>query len=164
MDHVDQILAQWQTERPDLDTGPMGLLGRLKRLTDALSLEVARVIEAHGLTSASFDVLATLRRAGAPYALTPSELIGWTMVTSGTMSNRLDRLEAAALIHRGPNPSDGRGQIVSLTPKGFALIDTVVAEHVQNQHRLVADLPPDLRPAFEAGLRAWLAALDAKTR
>lgn len=162
MDRVDDILAQWQAERPDLDTGPMGLLGRLKRVADRLSEEVAQLLHAHGLTAASFDVLATLRRAGPPHALSPSELMDWTMVASGTMTNRLDRLEADGLIERRPNPADGRGSIVALTPQGFALIDRVVTEHVANQHRLVAKLPPEVQAALGDALRTWLAALEKR--
>lgn len=160
MDQVDRIIAQWNAERPDLDVGPMATLGRLKRLADHLLGEVAEVYKAHGLTAASFDVLATLRRAGAPYALSPSALIGWTMVTSGTMTNRLDRLEEAGLIERQANPEDGRGSVVALTPAGFALIDRVVAEHVANQARLVAQLPEDLRGPLDTALRVWLAAFE----
>lgn len=159
MDHVDQILEQWARERPDLDTGPMGLFGRLKRLNDLLTEEMTRVYATHDLTAASFDVLATLRRAGAPYSLTPSVLISWTMVTSGTMTNRLDRLEAAGLIARGPNPEDGRGQVVTLTAEGFRLIDRVVTDHVANQHRLMATLSQTLRDPLNVALRDWLAAL-----
>lgn len=160
MDQVDRILAQWHAARPDLDVGPMGTFGRLKRLCDHLSAELAGVYKAHGLTAASFDVLATLRRAGAPYALSPSSLIGWTMVSSGTMTNRLDRLEAAGLIRREANPQDGRSSVVALTPAGLALIEQVVEAHVANQHRLIAALPEDLRGAFDAGLRVWLAGFE----
>ncbi|MGF9566535.1 MarR family transcriptional regulator [Neorhizobium sp. JUb45] len=162
MDHVDRILSQWNRERPDLDVGPMGTFGRLKRLADHLSSELGRVYEAHDLTAAGFDVLATLRRSGAPYTLSPSALISSTMVTSGTMTNRLCRLEAAALITRQPDPEDGRGQAVTLTPRGFELIDRVVTEHVANQHRLIAGLPSELRDHLDAGLRAWLAATEAE--
>lgn len=162
MDRVDDILVQWRAERPDLDTRPMGLLGRLKRVADRLSEEVAQLLRAHGLTAASFDVLATLRRAGPPHALSPSELMDWTMVASGTMTNRLDRLEADGLIERRPNPTDGRGSIVALTPKGFALIDQVVTDHVANQHRLVAGLSPEARAALDDALRTWLAALEGR--
>lgn len=160
MDQVDRILAQWRRERPDLDVNPMGTLGRLKRLADHLSHELALVYKAHDLTAASFDVLATLRRAGPPYALSPSALISWTMVASGTMTNRLDRLEASGLIERRANPEDGRSSVVGLTEKGFTLIDRVVAEHVANQHRLIESLPPQLRAHFDEGLRAWLASLE----
>ena len=161
MDQVDRILAQWRREPPDLEVQPMGLLGRLKRLHDRLSAGTGRVFAAHGLTPASFDVLATLRRAGPPHALTPSELIGWTMVTSGTMTHRLDRLAADGLIERRPNPEDGRGALIVLTEKGFSLVDAVVTEHVANQHALVAGLTPDERTALDSLLRTWLAALDA---
>lgn len=160
MDQVDRILSQWHQERPDLDVGPMGVFGRMKRLTDQLSHELDRVYKAHDLTASGFDVLATLRRAGAPYALTPSELISWTMVTSGTMTNRLDRLEARGLLARRANPDDGRGSVVALTPEGIELIDRVVTEHVANQHRLMADLPADVRAGLDRALRTWLAALD----
>jgi len=162
MDQVDRILAQWRAERPDLDVGPMGTLGRLKRLHDYLSAGLAEVYKVHGLTAASFDVLATLRRSGAPYALSPSALIGWTMVTSGTMTNRLDRLEQAGLIERRANPEDGRGSVVALTGAGFELIDRVVSDHVANQHRLIAALPETLRGAFDEGLRVWLAGFEVR--
>ncbi len=156
MDHVDGILAQWRLERPDLDVGPMGTFGRLKRLHNHLSDELARVYKAHNLTAAGFDVLATLRRTGAPHALSPSALIASTMVTSGTMTNRLDRLEAAGLIERRPNPEDGRGSVVALTVEGLELIDCVVTEHVANQHRLMDGLTPVQRKQLHDGLKAWL--------
>ncbi|PYE84784.1 MarR family winged helix-turn-helix transcriptional regulator [Pseudoroseicyclus aestuarii] len=161
MDQVDHILAQWRRERPDLDVGPMGTFGRLKRLGDHLAQALAEVYKAHGLTAASFNVLATLRRAGPPHALSPSALIAWTMVTSGTMTNRLDRLEAAGLIERRVNPEDGRGSLVALTAEGFALIERVVTEHVANQHRLVEGLPPEQRERIDEGLRAWLALYES---
>lgn len=160
MDHVDKILAQWQQARPDLDVAPMGLMGRLKRLHDRLLQELDVVYRSHGLNAASFDVLATLRRAGAPYALSPSELIEWTMVTSGTMTNRLDRLASAGLIERRPNPEDGRGSVVALTDEGFELIDKVVAEHVANQHRLVESLSSETFERLDADLKVWLEVLE----
>lgn len=161
MDQVDRVLQQWRLERPDLDTGPMGTMGRLKRLVDHLTEGLTQVYTAHGLTAAGFDVLATLRRSGAPFALTPSQLISWTMVASGTMTNRLDRLEAAGLIERRRNPDDGRGSVVALTPRGLTLIDTVVAEHVANQHRLMRALSPEQRDQLDAVLRAWLGSFEA---
>lgn len=160
MDQVDHILAQWHSARPDLDVGPMGTLGRLKRLVDHLSAELAALYKSYNLTPASFDVLATLRRSGAPYALSPSSLIDWTMVTSGTMTNRLDRLQAAGLIERRANPQDGRGSVVALTPQGFALIETVIAAHVDTQHRLIAGLPEAMRASFDAQLKTWLSAFE----
>lgn len=160
MDRVDDILAQWQRERPDPDTGPMGILGRLKRLTNALSDETAAALAIHGLTPAGFDVLATLYRSGGERALTPSALIDWTMVSSGTMTNRIDRLVAQGLAERRVNPRDGRGYLIALTPKGATLIEEAIATHVAHQHRLLASLPPALRPGLEAALRAWLGAVE----
>ncbi len=162
MDQVDRILQQWREQRPDLDTGPMGTLGRLKRLADHLTEGLARVYSAHGLTAAGFDVMATLRRAGPPYALTPSELIAWTMVASGTMTNRLDRLEAGGLIERRPNPEDGRGSVVALSAKGLALIDEMIAEHVANQHRLTQALSSEQHSQLDAILRIWLGSLQVE--
>lgn len=160
MDQVDRILAQWHRERPDLDVMPMGMFGRLARLRSVLSSGMDEVFRAHGLNGASFDVLATLRRSGPPYALSPSELIKWTMVTSGTMTNRLDRLEQAGLVSRQKNPEDGRGFVVALTQKGFDLIDAAVTDHVANQHRMAEALTPDDRDQLDALLRKWLAALS----
>ena len=161
MDQVDRILAQWRAEGPELDVAPMGTMGRLKRLTVHLSQEVERVIAEHGLSAASFDVLATLRRSGPPYALSPSALIDWTMVTSGTMTNRIDRLEAAGLVARTRNPRDGRGFLVALTEAGFRLIDAAVTAHVANQQRLAAALGPQERADLDRLLAKWLAAFEA---
>ncbi len=162
MDHVDKVLAQWARERPDLDTGPMGLIGRLKRLQQVLSESQVRTFAEFGLNAANFDVLATLRRAGPPYALSPSALIEWTMVTSGTMTNRLDRLEAAGLIERRPNPADGRSAVVGLTETGARLIDKAVEAHVATQQNLVAGLSPEERDALNALLKSWLGGLTGQ--
>lgn len=160
MDHVDRILAQWQAERPDLQLRPMGLLGRIKRLGAHLGQGMERVFTAHGLNAASFDVLATLRRAGAPYSLTPSQLMDWTMVTSGTMTNRLDRLEAKGLIRRVRSDRDARSVTVQLTDEGFALIDTCVTEHVANQHRLAGALSEAEQVELDRLLAKWLAGFE----
>ena len=160
MDHVDRILAQWNRERPDLDVEPMGLLGRLARLRTHLAREVEKGLAAHGLSSASFDVLATLRRAGPPYRLSPGDLIATTMVSSGTMTNRLDQLEKAGLIERAGNPEDRRGVLIHLTPKGFALVDEAVTTHVENQQRLLADLNAEERAALDGLLRKFLGAFE----
>lgn len=159
-DHVDRILAQWRRERPDLDVSAMGPLGRLARLRTHVSREQEAVFADHGLTSASFDVLATLRRSGPPFQLSPGELLAATMVTSGTMTNRLDQLEKAGLVKRLENPEDRRGVIIALTPEGLKRIDAAVAAHVANQQRLVAGLTPEERDALDALLRKFLATFE----
>lgn len=164
MDQVDRILAQWRTERPDLDVGPMGTLGRMSRLFRHLQEELDKVYLEYGLSQASFDVLATLRRAGEPYALSPSMLIEWTMVTSGTMTNRVDRLEAAGLVERRRNPDDRRGFLVGLTEQGRVLIDEAVTAHVANQHRLTAALTAEERQAFDVLVAKWLSAFEENDR
>ena len=160
MDQVDRILAQWQAERPDLDVGPMGLMGRLKRLQVHLSRGLEPVFARYGLNAASFDVLATLRRSGPPYALSPSDLMDWTMVSSGTMTNRIDRLTEAGLVSRKRNPEDGRGSVVALTQEGLALIDEAVSAHVSNQHALISQLSAEEREQLDCLLSRWLSAFE----
>ncbi|MQW87362.1 MarR family winged helix-turn-helix transcriptional regulator [Sinorhizobium saheli] len=159
-DHVDRILAQWRRERPDLDVSAMGPLGRLARLRAHISREQEAVFADHGLTSASFDVLATLRRSGPPFQLSPGELLAATMVTSGTMTNRLDQLEKAGLVKRLDNPEDRRGVIIALTPEGLKRIDAAVAAHVANQQRMIAGLTPEERDAIDALLKKFLATFE----
>lgn len=140
MDRVDEILAQWNQERPDLDVAPMGLIGRFKRISQHLSREMDKTFAAHRLNGASFDVLAALRRSGPPYRLLPGDLLATMMVTSGTMTNRIDQLENAGLVERIHNPEDGRSVIISLTDKGFAIVDAAVTAHVETQARLTSGL------------------------
>ncbi len=160
MDHVDKILSQWRQERPDLDIAPMGLIGRMKRLTLCLSREMEKTWAQFGLNAASFDVLATLRRSGAPFSLSPSDLIASTMVTSGTMTNRIDQLEKAGLVVRKQSPEDGRSFQVSLTDQGFEVIDAAVAAHVKTQERLVSGLTPQERSALDGLLKSFLGAVE----
>lgn len=160
-DKIDRILAQWRRERPDLDVAQMGVIGRVGRLRNRLSAEHERVFKKYDLSPASFDVLATLRRSGPPYALSPSDLIDWTMVTSGTMTNRLDKLEKAGLVTRKRNPDDGRGFVIALTDQGFELIDAAVTDHVANQHRMLEGLSRDEREQLDGLLRKWLAAMNS---
>jgi DNA-binding MarR family transcriptional regulator len=156
MDHVGKILEQWQRERPDLDVAPMGLLGRLARLRAHLIREIDTELERHGLSGSSFDVLATLRRSGAPYRLSPGELLATTMVTSGTMTNRIDQLEKAGLVERLDNPDDRRGVIIALTDEGFAVVDEAVTAHVANQRRLVEVLSNHERRTLDGLLAKFL--------
>ena len=141
MDRAAKAVEQWKRERPDLDVSPMAVLGRLNEASSLIARErLAPLFARFGLQSGEFDVLATLRRSGQPYALTPTELYEATMVTSGAMTNRLDRLEKAGLILRGPHPNDRRGIVVQLTGKGLALIDEALTAHVANEHEILAGL------------------------
>lgn len=161
MDRVNDILAQWNRERPDLDVAPMGLIGRLNRVSQHLGREMEKTFAAHGLNYASFDVLATLRRSGAPYALSPGDLSATMMITSGTMTNRVDQLEKAGLVERRLNPDDRRSFIVSLTEKGFATIDAAVTDHVATQSRIVEMLAPEERAVLGALLSKFLVGFES---
>ncbi|MCM5557740.1 MarR family winged helix-turn-helix transcriptional regulator [Pleomorphomonas sp. JP5] len=160
MDGVDKIIAQWNRERPDLDVEPMALIGRLGRLRELLSRRQEEVFARFGLNSSGFDVLATLRRSGPPHSLSPGELMEQMMISSGTMTNRIDQLAKAGLVERRQNPDDRRGMIVSLTDKGFALIDEAVTAHVENQHRLVSTLSEPERAMLDTLLKSYLGRLQ----
>jgi DNA-binding MarR family transcriptional regulator len=141
MDRAAKAIEQWARERPDLDVTPMLVLGRLNEASSLIARErLAPLFARFGLQAGEFDVLATLRRSGQPYALTPTALYEATMVTSGAMTNRLDRLEKAGLILRGPHPNDRRGIVVQLTERGLALIDEALTAHVANEHEILAGL------------------------
>lgn len=159
-DHVDRIQAQWRHERPELDVSPVGLIGRLHRIGDRLRGELIALYRRYGLGEGEFDVLATLRRTGAPYELAPGELARRTMVTTGAVSKRLDRLEASGLVQRRSSASDGRGRLVGLTPAGLAVIDEAFAAHLRNEERLLAGLDGAQREQLEALLRIWMRSLD----
>ncbi|RVU35808.1 MarR family transcriptional regulator [Hwanghaeella grinnelliae] len=160
MDRVDKILAQWHRERPELDVAPMGLIGRISRLSFILRTEMEKTWATFGLNPPSFDVLATLRRSGPPYRLSPGDLIASTMVTSGTMTNRIDKLVAAGLVERTPNPEDGRGFLIGLSDKGFKLIEEAVTVHVETQEKLIAVLSKDERVQLDDALRGFLKKVD----
>ncbi|HWU02837.1 MAG TPA: MarR family transcriptional regulator [Novosphingobium sp.] len=158
MDRAELAAHQWQQERPDIDTGPMVLLGRLAEaaLTTARD-RLNPLFVQHGLQPGEFDVLATLRRSGAPHALTPTDLYEAAMISSGSMTNRIDRLEKAGLVERRPNPADRRGTLVALTTQGLRLIDTLIGLHVANQHGIVSGLDADEQRQLSALLAKLLA-------
>jgi DNA-binding MarR family transcriptional regulator len=160
MDHVDTIIAQWKRERQELDTQPMALIGRLKRVSQYLTVGMGKTFKQFGLNNASFDVLATLRRSGEPFALSPSELMKTMMITSGTMTNRLDQLEKVQLVERIKNPKDGRGFLIQLTPKGMVLINKVVTSHVETQKSLVSALSEDERQQLNNLLHRFLESFE----
>lgn len=159
-DHVARILEQWARERPDLDTSPIGVIGRMHRLADALAGELRTVFEEHGLTSTDFDVLASLRRSGAPYSLTPGELGASTMLTSGAVTKRVDVLVARGLVTRSVREEDARGRRITLTATGLELIDRAVTAHIANEHRLLAGLSDLERTRLAHLLQTWGRSLD----
>lgn len=132
---------QWQRELPQLDTRAMQVVGQLGTVAQLMARDWLNPLFAeHGLQPGEFDVLATLRRSGAPYALTPTALYEAAMLSSGGMTNRIDRLETAGLIERQKHPSDRRGVLVALTGQGRELIDKLVPLHVANEQRMLAAL------------------------
>ena len=161
-DAVDRITAQWRRERPDLDATPMEVIGRISRLSALVQRELERVFAEHGLAGGDFDVITTLRRSGAPYRLTPGELSRSTMVTTGGMTKRLDRLESLGLIRREPDPRDRRGKQIALTDDGRALADRAVDAHLQNEQRLLAGLSEARRRELASLLRELLIRIDAE--
>ncbi|TIS91079.1 MarR family transcriptional regulator [Mesorhizobium sp.] len=161
MDRAAKAIEQWKRERPDLDVTPMAVLGRLSEAASLIARErLAPLFARFGLQSGEFDVLATLRRSGSPYALTPTALYEATMVTSGAMTNRLDRLEKVGLIRRAPHPSDRRGVVVQLTEKGRDLIDEALAAHLANEHQILSGLTHTEREALANLLRKLIASLS----
>ncbi len=162
-DAVDAILAQWRRERPDLDVAPMGVIGRLGRCAALLRRELDLVFSRFGISAWEFDVLATLRRSGAPYRLAPTALFSTLMITSGTMTRQLQQLEAAGWVSRTPNPNDARSMLVQLTEPGLELIERAVTAHVENEARILAPLPVTTLAELEGGLVALLAILEPES-
>lgn len=159
-DSVDAILDQWRRERPDLDVAPMGPIGRLKRCSALLQRELDRSFAEFGLSAWEFDMLATLRRSGAPYCLAPTALFMSMMVTSGTMTHRLQRLEANGWVERVANLDDARSMLVRLAPAGLELIDRAVKAHVENEQRILAAMSASDVGALDARLSQLLHMLE----
>jgi DNA-binding MarR family transcriptional regulator len=160
LDPVDAILAQWQCQRPDLDVSPMGVIGRIGRLAKHLERAIQETFAEFGLNLGEFDVLAALRRSGAPYRLSPTALFQTLMVSSGTMTHRIDQLERAELVRRVPDPTDRRGSLIELTDQGFERIEQAVTAHVANEHRLLSVLKQSEREALTLLLRQLLLAFE----
>ena len=153
-DEVDRITAAWQRERPDLDVSPLQVLSRVTRLARHLDLARRQAFATHDLETWEFDVLAALRRAGPPYSQSPGQLGTETLVTSGTMTNRIDRLEGRGLVRREPDPADRRGVRVVLTDAGRQTVDDALFDLVAREHDLLATLPPDRQTELATLLRA----------
>jgi len=160
---IQQIVEQWARERPDLDTSGFEVVGRILVLSDHLRRRVGDALAPLGLGLWGFDVLATLRRQGPPFRLTPTELSQATMLTSGAMTNRLDRLEEAGLVRRDRNPDDRRGVLVVLTGAGHELVDRAVAIRFQEAAAAVAPLTAQERETTAALLGKLLASLELES-
>jgi DNA-binding MarR family transcriptional regulator len=152
-DEVDRIALAWQRERPDLDVAPLQVLSRVSRLARHLDLARRQSFAAHSLETWEFDVLAALRRAGAPYALSPGQLGSETLVTSGTMTNRIDRLESRGLVRREPDASDRRGVRVVLTDPGRRAVDDAMSDLLAREHALLESVDEADRQALADLLR-----------
>jgi len=159
-DDVDQIVAAWRRERPDLDVSPLHVLSRISRLARRLDLDRVQAFARHQLEGWEFDVLSALRRAGAPYQLSPGQLVRQTLVTSGTMTNRVDRLAQRGLVERSPDPSDRRGVIVRLTPEGQRTVDAAMADLLDRERQLLAELPAAERDDLAGLLRRLLSPFE----
>ncbi|NUR57414.1 MAG: MarR family transcriptional regulator [Catenulispora sp.] len=162
-DAVDAIIAAWGRERPELDARPMGIMGRISRVSRLLDKELKDFFAGHGLEFWEFDVLATLRRSGPPYELSAGALLKTAMVTSGAITNRVDRMQAKGLLERVPAPEDRRSVRIRLTARGRELVDRLLPLHLANEERLLAALPQDDREALAALLRALATGLGDTT-
>lgn len=156
-DEVDDLVEAWARERADLDLDAMAVFSRISRLARHLDLARREAFSAHGIESWEFDVLAALRRAGAPYELSPGRLLRETLVTSGTMTNRVDRLAGRGFVERYPDPDDRRGVIVRLTAEGKTAVDGAFEALLEAESTLLADLPAKDRNKLAALLRTLLA-------
>ena len=160
MDRADIAVEQWARERPDLPALPMAVFGRLLDAAERVARDHMNPLFAEaGLQPGEFDVLATLRRSGEPYMLSPTKLYEAAMISSGGMTNRLDRLERAGLVERRPDPNDRRGKLIALTDAGKRVIDETIGRHVANEERLLSALNPAERDKLNVLLRKLIAGL-----
>ena len=160
-DEVDEIVARWQAERPDLDVAPLEVLSRVSRLARHLDRARRAAFAAHGLEALEFDVLSALRRQGPPYQLSPGALLRATLVTSGTMTNRIDRLAAAGLVSRRPDLQDKRGVLVQLTSAGVRTVDAAFAALLDGERDLLTGLDARQQEDLAGLLRILLVPFDA---
>ena len=161
-DEVDRLVAAWARERPDLDVQPLEILSRVTRLARHLDRARRIAFETHELEVWEFDVLAALRRAGRPYVLSPGQLLAQTMVTSGTMTNRVDRLELRGLVQRLPDPADRRGVHVRLTPRGKERVDAALADLLARERELLSSLTARQQQSLSGLLRQLVAPFETE--
>jgi DNA-binding MarR family transcriptional regulator len=165
-DAIDRIVGQWNRERPELDVEVTHVLQRISRVYLLQSASFAAVFDRFGITFGEFEVLAALLRSGPPHQMSPSDLVGAVVLSSGAMTNRIDRVEALGLVERLPDASDRRGTLVALTSEGLRTVDAAVVAHLANEERLLGALSPPERRTLAQLLRALLlsepfAALDS---
>ena len=160
-DDVDEIVAAWRRERPDLDPEPLHVFSRLSRLARRLDLDRSTAFGDHGIDGWEFDVLSALRRAGDPYELSPGRLVQETLVTSGTMTNRIDRLAAKGWVERAPSPTDRRGVIVRLTDAGRSAVDGAMADLLDRERDQLSELGAAEITELTALLRRLLAPFES---
>jgi DNA-binding MarR family transcriptional regulator len=161
-DHSETIVAQWRAQRPDLDPAPMATFTRLWRAARLADDRLLEVFARHGLEAGWFDVLATLRRSGAPFQVSAGTLARGLVMSTGGMTKRLDRLEAAGLVRRSPDPSDRRGVLVALTDHGLEVVDRAVEEHVDNERQLLEVLNEREVRALDRALAKLVAAWEQR--
>jgi len=160
MDRAEIAIEQWARERPDLPSLPMAVLGRLAEAAERVMRDhLNPLFEAAGLQAGEFDVLATLRRSGKPYMLSPTKLYEAAMISSGGMTARLDRLERAGFIERRPDPGDRRGKLIALTDAGRKVTDATLTKHVANEQRILSTLTPADQEKLNALLKKLIAGL-----
>ena len=162
-DEVDDLVAAWRDQRPDLDVAPLQVLSRVSRLARHLDIARRGAFAAHGLESWEFDVLSALRRAGPPFQLTPGALLRATLVTSGTMTNRVDRLETAGHVYREPDPRDRRGVLVTLSERGREAVDAALTDLLERENVLLSRLGAEQRRVLADLLRTLLVPFDEET-
>lgn len=161
-DHVDDVLAQWHNVLPECDVSPMAVFTRVYRLSKYLNRSVATVFRRHGLHDGEFDLLATLYRSGQPKGLTPNALRHAAVLSSGAMTNRLDRLETAGLIQRVANPEDRRSLLIRLSDEGRAVLLGCLDEYLATLHRLQTPLDAQQKQALAGALRTLLLSLEGQ--
>jgi len=162
MDRIDRTRAEWAREEPELDTSPMEIIGRVLRAAQLADARIRPVLRGAGLDRGAFDVLATLRRAGHPYRMTPTALYQELVLTSGAITHRVDALARAGLVERVLDPDDRRSSLVALTRRGRAVVDDAMAAHMRCEAEMIAALPVDSRRALAVLLRHLL--LDMETQ
>jgi DNA-binding MarR family transcriptional regulator len=159
-DEVDRLVEAWHRERPDLDVAPLEVLSRVSRLARHLDRARRTAFAEHDLEPWEFDVLSALRRAGEPYRLTPSKLLTQTLVTSGTMTNRIDRLAARDLVKRLPDPDDRRGVLVELSEVGRERVDGAFEGLLAQEREILAGLSGADRETLAGLLRTLVLPFD----